>query len=189
VGGDALDAEIGAVIETLSDEQRVEPRFFPDNYVAWNDFFWRRYNVSSPPTTDLPLLPRATTPPAAAAVGARWAAPSKMCSLTSRVATTRPRDVVAGGAFHVAPTWELMDATADGILVVVRVGVEVGIPLVRVGIDAEDDGEEGVGVTTADQRAQQRRPHHPREGARLIVTGAWPQEEAEEGGRSGRSCV
>jgi hypothetical protein len=28
---DALDAAIDAVIETLSDEQRVEPRFFPDN--------------------------------------------------------------------------------------------------------------------------------------------------------------
>jgi hypothetical protein len=34
VGGDALDAEIDAVIETLSDEQRTEPRFFPENYVA-----------------------------------------------------------------------------------------------------------------------------------------------------------
>jgi hypothetical protein len=42
VGGDALDAAIDTVIETLSDEQRVEPRFFPDNYVAWNDFFRRR---------------------------------------------------------------------------------------------------------------------------------------------------
>jgi hypothetical protein len=29
--GDALDAAIDAVIETLSDEQRAEPRFFPDN--------------------------------------------------------------------------------------------------------------------------------------------------------------
>jgi hypothetical protein len=37
--GDALDAAIDEVIETLSDEQRVEPRFFPDNYPAWNDFF------------------------------------------------------------------------------------------------------------------------------------------------------
>jgi hypothetical protein len=40
--GDALDAAIDAVIETLSDEQRVEPRFFPDNYDMWNDFFRRR---------------------------------------------------------------------------------------------------------------------------------------------------
>jgi hypothetical protein len=36
---DALDAAIDEVIETLSDEQHVEPRFFPDNYPAWNDFF------------------------------------------------------------------------------------------------------------------------------------------------------
>jgi hypothetical protein len=43
VGGDALDAEIDALIKTLSDEQRAEPRFFPNNYVAWNDFFWRKY--------------------------------------------------------------------------------------------------------------------------------------------------
>jgi hypothetical protein len=46
-----------------------------------------------------------------------------------------------------------VDATADGIPLihggVVRVGVEVGIPLVRVGIDAEN-GEEGATVGTAD---------------------------------------
>jgi hypothetical protein len=86
--------------------------------------------------------------------------------------------------------WELVDATADGIPLVrvgvIRVGVEVGIPLVS--IDAED-GEEGAAVGTADQRAQQRRPRHPREGAHLVTTGARPQAEAEEGGRSGRSCV
>jgi hypothetical protein len=41
--GDALDATIDAVIETLSDKQRMEPRFFPDNYDAWNDFFRHRY--------------------------------------------------------------------------------------------------------------------------------------------------
>jgi hypothetical protein len=82
-----------------------------------------------------------------------------------------------------------MDATADGILVVVRVGVEVDIPLVWVGIDAEDDGEAGAGIAIADQREQQRRPHHPRGGARLVITDMRPQEEAEEGGCSGRSCV
>jgi hypothetical protein len=43
MGGGALDAAINAVIETLSDEQFVEPRFFPNNYVACNDFFRRRY--------------------------------------------------------------------------------------------------------------------------------------------------
>ncbi|KAK1574566.1 hypothetical protein QYE76_048134 [Lolium multiflorum] len=35
--------EIDAVLVTLSDEQRVEPRFFPDNYEAWTDFFRRWY--------------------------------------------------------------------------------------------------------------------------------------------------
>jgi hypothetical protein len=44
VGGEALDAEIDAVIATLSDEQRAEPRFFPDNYVARNNFFRRSYD-------------------------------------------------------------------------------------------------------------------------------------------------
>jgi hypothetical protein len=42
-----------------------------------------------------------------------------------------------------------VDATADGIPLV-RVGVEVGFPLVQVGIDAEDDGDEGADVTTAE---------------------------------------
>jgi hypothetical protein len=79
------------------------------------------------------------------------------------------------------PTRELVDATADGIPLV-RVGVErviieVGILLVRFGIDAEDDGEEGASVDTADQRAQRRRPRHPRGGARLVATGARPQED------------
>jgi hypothetical protein len=69
-----------------------------------------------------------------------------------------------------------MDATVDGI------------PLVQVGINAED-GEEGAGVGTADQRAQQRRPRHPRGVTHLVATSARPQEEAKEGGRSGRSCV
>jgi hypothetical protein len=41
--GDALEAAIDEVLETLSDEQRAEPRFFPDNYPAWNEFFRRRY--------------------------------------------------------------------------------------------------------------------------------------------------
>jgi hypothetical protein len=27
----------------MSDEQRAEPRFYPDNYPAWNAFFHRRY--------------------------------------------------------------------------------------------------------------------------------------------------
>jgi hypothetical protein len=78
-----------------------------------------------------------------------------------------------------------VDATADGIPLL-RVGIEVGITLV--GIDVED-GEAGAAVRTADQRAQQRRPCHPRGGAHLIATGVRPQAEAEEGGHSGRNCV
>jgi hypothetical protein len=85
-----------------------------------------------------------------------------------------------------------VDATADGIPIVrvgvVRVGVEVGILLIWFGINAED-GEEGAAIGTADQRAQRRRPRHPRGGAHLGATGVRPQEEVEEGGRSGRSCV
>jgi hypothetical protein len=41
--GAALDATIDEVLETMSDEQRAEPRFFSDNYPAWNEFFLRRY--------------------------------------------------------------------------------------------------------------------------------------------------
>jgi hypothetical protein len=41
--GAALDATIDEVLKTLSDEQRAVPRFFPDNYPAWNEFFRRRY--------------------------------------------------------------------------------------------------------------------------------------------------
>jgi hypothetical protein len=41
--GAALDAAIDEVLETMSDEQRMEPRFFPDNYQAWTEFFRRRY--------------------------------------------------------------------------------------------------------------------------------------------------
>jgi hypothetical protein len=43
VGADALDATIDDVRVTLSDEQRAEERYLPDNYDAWNEFFHRRY--------------------------------------------------------------------------------------------------------------------------------------------------
>jgi hypothetical protein len=39
----ALNSAIDEVLETMSDEQRTEPRFFPDNYPAWIEFFRRRY--------------------------------------------------------------------------------------------------------------------------------------------------
>jgi hypothetical protein len=41
--GAALDATIDEVLETMSDEQRTEPRFFPDNYPVWNEFSRHRY--------------------------------------------------------------------------------------------------------------------------------------------------
>jgi hypothetical protein len=41
--GAALDAAIDEVLETMSDEQRAEPRFFLDNREAWTAFFRRRY--------------------------------------------------------------------------------------------------------------------------------------------------
>jgi hypothetical protein len=56
VGGDTLDAEINAVLVTLSDEQRSEERFFPDNYATWNEFFQRRYE-REPAAYDSPPPP------------------------------------------------------------------------------------------------------------------------------------
>jgi hypothetical protein len=41
--GAALDAAIDEVLEGMSDEQRVEPRFYPNNYHAWTAFFRRSY--------------------------------------------------------------------------------------------------------------------------------------------------
>jgi hypothetical protein len=38
-----VGAAIDKVLEGMSDEQRAEPRFYPDNYPAWNAFFRRRY--------------------------------------------------------------------------------------------------------------------------------------------------
>jgi hypothetical protein len=39
--GAALDAAIDEVLETISDEQRADPRFYPDNQEAWKAFFRR----------------------------------------------------------------------------------------------------------------------------------------------------
>jgi hypothetical protein len=41
--GAALDAAIDEVIETMSDEQRADPRFYPDNREEWIAFFRCRY--------------------------------------------------------------------------------------------------------------------------------------------------
>jgi hypothetical protein len=56
--GAALDAAIDEVLETMSNEQRAEPRFFPDNYQAWTEFFRRRYERELV-TYDGPLPPPA----------------------------------------------------------------------------------------------------------------------------------
>jgi hypothetical protein len=37
--GAGLDAAIDEIIETMSDEQRADPRFYPDNRQAWTAFF------------------------------------------------------------------------------------------------------------------------------------------------------
>jgi hypothetical protein len=113
-------------------------------------------SVNSPRTTVLPLLLRATTMPVAAAGGACPAAPSRPSSRTSSARElARPQDAAAIATDAVAPPWELVDATADGIPIL-RVGVKVGITVV--GIDAEDR-EAGAAVRAAE--AQQRRPRHP----------------------------
>jgi hypothetical protein len=41
--GAALDTAIDEVIETMSDEQHADPRFYPDYREAWTTFFRRRY--------------------------------------------------------------------------------------------------------------------------------------------------
>jgi hypothetical protein len=84
--GAALDAAINEVLEAMSDEQRAEPRFYPDNYPMWNTFFQRRYERELA-MYDAPLLLRATTPLAAAVGGVRPAAPSRPFSRTSSVGT------------------------------------------------------------------------------------------------------
>ena len=38
-----MDAEIDVQLASMSDEQRADPRFFPDNYEAWREFFRQRY--------------------------------------------------------------------------------------------------------------------------------------------------
>jgi hypothetical protein len=41
--GATLDAIIDEIIETMSDEQRADPCFYPNNRQAWTAFFWQRY--------------------------------------------------------------------------------------------------------------------------------------------------
>jgi hypothetical protein len=76
--GAALNAAIDEVIETMSDEQRADPRFYPDNWQAWTAFFRRRYE------RELAAYDSPPPPPARnnAAGGARPAAPSSSFSST-----------------------------------------------------------------------------------------------------------
>jgi hypothetical protein len=41
--GATLDAAIDEILKGMSDEQRADQRFYPDNYPAWNAFCQRRY--------------------------------------------------------------------------------------------------------------------------------------------------
>jgi hypothetical protein len=72
--GAALDTAIDEVLETMSDEQRVDPRFFPDNREPWTSFFRRRYE------RELAAYDGPPPPPARNnAVGRRrwWSAPGR----------------------------------------------------------------------------------------------------------------
>jgi hypothetical protein len=143
----ALDAAIDEVLETMSDEQHAEPRFFPDNYQAWTEFFRRRYEwelaaYDGPPSSRVqqrrrlpPLVERAGPHPRGHARAHRgWQ-------------LARPGDAAA--AFSVAPPRELVDVTADCIPLL-RIGVEVGITLVGITLVG---GKAGAAVRTADQKA------------------------------------
>jgi hypothetical protein len=88
VGGDALDVEINAVLVSFSDGRTRRSATSPTTTPPGASSFIAGTNGNSRSMTVLPLLQRATTPSAAAAGGAHRAAPSRMCSRTSRVTTT-----------------------------------------------------------------------------------------------------
>jgi hypothetical protein len=65
---------IDEVIETMSDEQRADPRFYPENREAWTAFFRRRYEC------ELAAYEGPSPPPACNnATGGRrwWSAPGR----------------------------------------------------------------------------------------------------------------
>ncbi|KAK1604272.1 hypothetical protein QYE76_027945 [Lolium multiflorum] len=120
VGGDALNA----VLVTLNDEQCAEERYFPDDYAVWNKVFRRKYEqelvaYDGPPpppaqqrSRPLPMVERAGPHP-------------RECAHAHRGRQLpRPGDAAAGGgAFCVAPTRKLLDATAHGVVfLVIREG-------------------------------------------------------------------
>jgi hypothetical protein len=72
--GATLDAAIDEVLETMSDEQHTDPRFYPDKREAWMAFFRRRYEHELT-AYDGPPPPQARNN----AAGRRrwWSAPSR----------------------------------------------------------------------------------------------------------------
>jgi hypothetical protein len=170
--GAALDAAIDEVIETMSDEQHADPRFYPDNRETWTAFFRRRYERELAAYDGPPPSPARNN-----AVGRRAlverARPHARVRPRAHRARQRPRpgDATAVASDALPPPRELLDATADGIRLL-RVGDEVGITVL--GIHAEDR-QAGAVVCAAEE--EQRRPRHPRWGARTAPS------QAEEGRR------
>jgi hypothetical protein len=189
-GGVPIPPPLIGRLVTLSDKQRAEERFFPDNYEAWMDLFWQRYerklaayDVPSPSSRAKqhrrppPLVERAGPHPR-----------ERACAHRGRQ-LPHTGNAAAGGAYHVASAREIMDAAKDGAIVLV---VWVGVEVQRVGSSTSDakGRQEGAGVFTADQRAQQRHPSPSARGALVVVSFAQPQEEdVQEGRRSGRRYV
>jgi hypothetical protein len=143
--GAALDAAIDEVLEGMSDE----PRFYPDNYLAWNTFFRRRYENELAAYDGPPLPPACNN---AASRRRWWSAPGR--TLEAVLAQIeRENSPILGMPPPQPPTLprELVDATADGIPIlrvsVLRVGLKVGITVV--GIDAENR-EAGAAVRAAE---------------------------------------
>jgi hypothetical protein len=69
-----MGAAIGEVLETMSDEQRADPRFYPDNQEAWTAFFRHRYERELAAYNGPPPPPARNN-----AVGRRrwWSAPGR----------------------------------------------------------------------------------------------------------------
>jgi hypothetical protein len=72
--GAALDAAIDEILEGMSDEQHADPRFYLDNYPAWNTFFRQRYERELAAYDGPPLPPTRNN-----ASGRRrwWSAPGR----------------------------------------------------------------------------------------------------------------
>jgi hypothetical protein len=176
--GAALDAAIDEVLETMSDEQRADPRFYPDNREAWMAFFHHRYE------RELAAYDGPPPPPARNnAAGRRrwWSSPGRTLEFVLDH-IERGNDPALEMSPPPRPTLSScrLDAMADGIrllrLGVLRVGDEVGITVL--GIHAEDC-QAGAGDRAS---PQQRCPRHPRgRGAHRVAA-------APSHGEEGRRC-